>query len=108
METLIILVVAAVLSAGVVWWAMNPPAGRPKPKEPKVSRPRASSQEAPPEVFVLIRGEGSALPDDRPSPAWSLFRLALTIAVVAAVGVAVLTVLGFMIKAGLDEYFTGL
>jgi hypothetical protein len=107
METLVILVVAAVLSAGVVWWAMNPPAGRPKPKEPRVTRPPASSQEAPPEVFVLMPGEAAPSPDDRPSPAWSLFRLALTIAVVAAVGVAVLTVLGFMIKAGLDEYFTG-
>lgn len=105
METLVILLVAAVLSAGVVWWAMNPPAGRP-PKEPKVTRPRVVPQEAP-EVFVLMPGEVAPLADDRPSPAWSLLRLALTIAVVAAVGVAVLTVLGFMIKAGLDEYFTG-
>jgi hypothetical protein len=114
-EAFVILVVAAGLSAVVVWWALNPPAGRPRPKEPRTSSIEAPvpqpvtslEEELSPEGFVLTPGTSEPA-DDRPSRAISLVRLALIITFFAALGVGVLAVLGFVLKAQLDQYFTGL
>jgi hypothetical protein len=110
MESLVILVAAAGLSAAVVWWAMNPSDRRGGEKAPrKVSVPEPSwvlSEEPGHDAFVMLSEPAPA--DDRPSPALSLVRLILTIAFVAGVAVVVLTVIGWAIKLQLDEYFTRL
>lgn len=112
MESLVILVVAAGLSAAVVWRAMTPSERRGGQKSPrKVSVPEPSwvlSEEPRNDAFVMLPSSEPVRADDRPSPAWSLFRLILTIAFVAGVAVAVLSVLGWLIKTQLDEYFTRL
>jgi hypothetical protein len=116
-ESFIILAVVAGLSAVVVWRAMGQPGGRPKPKDPhrvkKSKEPRwverkAREEDGKPEGFVLLPSETPLPADDRPPSALSVARLALTIAVVAALGVGVLTVLGFLVKSQLDRYFSGL
>jgi hypothetical protein len=107
MESLVILVVAAGLSAAVVWWAMTPSERREKTPR-KVSVPEPSwvlSEDPGHDTFVMLPSSEPVRPDDRPSPALSLIRLVLTIAFVAGVAVAVLTVLGWLIKLQLDEYF---
>lgn len=115
METILILVVAAGLSAGVVWWAMAPPEGRPRGKESgrlsfretfQTTGPDPLGEEPGPDGFVLLPADGAAVPDDRPSPTRSLLRIALAITFVAAVAVAVLALLGFLVKTQLDQYFT--
>lgn len=118
MESLVILVMAAGSSAAVVWWALGQPGGRPKPKEPrKLSVPARLGridEDSSPEGFVLLPADGpapidgSASIDERPPPALSIIRLALTIAVVATLAVAVLAVLGVVLKSQLDQFFTGL
>ena len=110
MESLIILVVAAALSAAVVWWAMAPTDRRGAEKAPrKVSVPEPSwvlSEDPQHDAFVMLpSSEEPVEAEDRPPPALSLVRLVLTIAFVAGAAVAVLTVLGWLIKLQLDEYF---
>jgi hypothetical protein len=116
-ESFIILAVAAGLSAVVVWWALGQPAGRPKHKEPrrvrKPQEPRrvkkqAAEEDVKNEGFVLLPSERPVPADDRPPSALSVARLALTIAVSAALGVGVLTVLGILVKNQLDRFFSGL
>jgi hypothetical protein len=115
-EAFVILVVAAGLSAVVVRWAMKSPTGRPRPKEPRtisieapIPQPVASlEEELNADGFVLTPREESEPDDERPSRALSLVRLALIITFFAALGVGVLAVLGFVLKAQLDQYFTGL
>jgi hypothetical protein len=114
-EAFFILAVAAGLSAVVVWWATNQPGGRPRPKKPRTTSvgpvpPPVSSltEELGTDRFVLLPTEPDGPPDDRPSPAVSLVRLAVTITFVAALGVGVLAVLGYLVKTQLDQYFTGL
>jgi hypothetical protein len=128
-ESFVILAVAAALSAVVVWWAVNRPrtsAGREKPAEAKSAGPgeEASAQPIPvtapipqqvaspsdelaSDGFVMLPTEGASVPDDRPSPALSIVRLVLTITFFAALAVAVLTVLGILVKTQLERYFTG-
>lgn len=112
MESLVILVVAASLSAAVVWWAMASSETRTQPKPPgKVSvpdTPTVAEDEARPEGFVLMPTDGPVSVDDRPPPALSLIRLVLTIAFVAAIGVVILAVLGWLVKLQLDRYFSQL
>ena len=112
MESLVILVVAAGLSAAVVWWAMAPADGRRQEKAPrKISVPEPSwvLLDAPrSDSFVMLPSGGPVVPDDRPPPALSVIRLVLAIAFVAAIGVAVLTVLGWLVKIQLDRYFSQL
>lgn len=101
MEAFVILAVAAGLSAVVVWWATNPPGAR--------RRPKAEVDDEPgPGRFVLVPSDSIEPPDDRPPPAVSLVRLAVTITFFAALGVGVLAVLGLLVKTQLDHYFTGL
>jgi hypothetical protein len=116
-ESFIILAVVAGLSAVVVWWAIGQPGGRPKPKEPrraqKSKEPRrvqtkAAEEGVKTEGFVLLPSETPLPADDRPPSALSVARLVLTIAVFAVLGVGVLTVLGFLVKSQLDQYFGGL
>jgi hypothetical protein len=130
-ESFLILAVAAALSAVVVWWAVDQPrtpsTGREKPPKAKSARPRKASRSQPNPVtapipqqvdspsdelasdgFVLLPNEGASVPDNRPSPALSIVRLALTITFFAALVVAVLTVIGIVIKTQLEQYFTGL
>ena len=118
MEALVILVVAASLSAGVVWWGMSPPGGR---ASAKVKRPRRRGpprptfqttgpdpvEEPPGDGFVLLPGGSAVVHDDRPPATLSLVRLLLTITIVAAIAVATLALLGFVLKLQLDRYFTG-
>jgi len=112
MESLVILVVAAGLSAAVVWWAMAPADGRTPEKAPrKVSVPEPSwvLLDAPrSDSFVMLPSGAPVVSDDRPPPALSLIRLVLAIAFVAAIGVVVLTVLGWLVKVQLDRYFSQL
>ena len=107
MESLIILVVAAGLAAAVVWWAMLRSDRRAGPKEPRtVPEPSWVLSEDPRhDAFVMLPSSEPGPAGDRPSPALSLIRLVLTITFVAGAGVAVLTVLGWLIKLQLDEYF---
>jgi hypothetical protein len=109
MESLVILVVAAGLSAAVVWWAMTPSDRRGGEKAPrKVSVPEPSwvlSEEPRHDAFVMLPSSEPVRADDRPPPALSLIRLILTIAFVAGVAVFVLTMIGWAIKLQLDEYF---
>jgi hypothetical protein len=116
-ESFIILAVVAGLSAVVVWWATGQPVGWPKPKEPRrVQKSKESSrverkgaeEDVNTEGFELLPSEIPLPADDRPPPALSVARLALTIAFLAALGVGVLTVLGFLVKSQLDRYFSGL
>jgi hypothetical protein len=112
MESLVILVIAAGLSAAVVWWAMAPPEGSSGVRAPtKASVPEPSTplaDEPRPDGFVLMPTDEPVVPDDRPPPALSLLRLALTITFVAALGVAALTILGWLVKIQLDQYFSRL
>ena len=98
-----ILVVAAGLSAAVVWWAMEPakPKRARKPPRPAV----ASVEDASSESFVLPPAQSSAIDEERPAAAWSLLRLVVTIAVVSAFVVAVLAAFALLVKLQLDEYF---
>jgi hypothetical protein len=109
MESLVILVVAAGLAAAVVWWAMTPSDRRATEKAPrKVSVPEPSwvlSEDPRHDAFVMLPTSEPVEAEDRPPPALSLVRLVLTIAFVAGVAVAVLTVIGWLIKLQLDEYF---
>ncbi len=110
METLIILVVAAGLSAAVVWWAMSPPDVRASRRTPRSRLPdRPASAAALPEeggdAFVLMP-DASPIPDEeRPPAALSLLRLAVAIAVVSAVVVAAVALVGVLLKLQLDQYF---
>jgi high-affinity Fe2+/Pb2+ permease len=109
LESLVILVVAAGLSAAVVWWAMTPSDRRGGEKSSRqVSVPEPSwvlSEDPRHDAFVMLPSSEPAQAEDRPPPALSLVRLVLTIAVVAGLAVAVLTAIGWLIKLQLDEYF---
>ena len=118
METVIILAVATGLSAWVVWWALQPPAATreksPRRKTSPAPSPRPIFQTTGPEPVsdggdgfgMLPRGAPTVV-DDRPPRSVSLVRLALTIAFVAVLVVAALAIIGFLVKAQLDQYFTG-
>jgi hypothetical protein len=129
-ESFVILAVAAALSAVVVWWAVNQPrtpsTGREKPPKEEPAGPKeepsaqpipvtapipqqvaSPSDELASDGFVMLPTEGASVPDDRPSPALSIVRLVLTITFFAALAVAVLTVLGILVKTQLERYFTG-
>jgi hypothetical protein len=108
-ETLIILVVAAALSAAVVWWAMSPPAVRasrdPRPRRARPAPARGTSEE-PSDGFVLLPGDARIELEDRPNPAWSVVRLVAAIAIVSAIVVAAVALIGLFLKLQLDQYFT--
>lgn len=116
MESFIILAVAAALSAAVVWWGMSQPGGRPKPKEPRnlpvptpAPHPAAAlGDERTGDDFVVHPTAPTDPPLDRPPPALSIVRLALTITFFAALAVGVLTVLGILVSNQIAEFFTGL
>jgi hypothetical protein len=122
METVIILLVAAGLSAAVVWWASMPPGTpllprrRPSSAESGFSptlresfqttgpEPAPGPAAAPEDTFTLLP---QAVPDDRPPRLISLIRLIFTIAFVAVLGVATLGLLGLLVKLQLDRYLGG-
>jgi hypothetical protein len=110
LETLIILLVAAGLSAAVVWWAMSPPVIRDQRRDPRARRPdRTTSPRPAPEDtgdgFVLMPDASPILDDDRPPAILSLLRLAVAIAVVSAIVVAAIALIGLLVKLQLDQYF---
>jgi hypothetical protein len=115
-ESFIILAVAAGLSAAVVWWGISQPAGRSKTKQPrKLSVPAPTPQPAATlgeeragESFVVHPAAADPPLEDRPSPALSIVRLALTITFFAALAAGVLTVLGILVSNQIAEFFTGL
>jgi hypothetical protein len=123
METIVILIVAAGISAAVVWWATMPPGGSILPKRSKPSRRQAEEaslsfretfqatgpdptpfRPAPEDGFMAVQ---EAAPDDRRSPVLSVLRLALAIGLVAAIGVAILALLGLLVKLQVDKYLGG-
>lgn len=129
MQTLVILVGAAGAAAAVVWWASVPATPRAhaptvpgrSPGRPRLRRPRrrpfilptptsAASAVAPvpspsptsaDEALVLER---STIPDERPNLALALLRLVFTIALVAALGVAILAGLWLVVNGQLAGY----
>jgi hypothetical protein len=122
MEVVIILALATGLSAWVVWWALQPPTGT-REKKPRrkaspapPSTPRPIFQTTGPEPVSdgpggdglgMLPGGAPAAIDERPPRSISLVRLALTIAFVAVLVVATLAIIGLLVKAQLDQYFTG-
>jgi hypothetical protein len=116
-ESFIILAVAAGLSAAVVWWGLSQPGGRPKTKVPRKLRVPAPApqpaaalgDERTGDDFVVHPTAPTDPPlEDRPPPALSIVRLALTITFFAALAVGVLTVLGILVSNQIAEFFTGL
>jgi hypothetical protein len=115
-ESFIILVVAAGLSAAVVWWGISQPGDRSKRKRPRklpvpgpAPQPAAAlGDERAGESFVVHPAAADPPLEDRPSPALSIVRLALTITFFAALAVGVLTVLGILVSSQIAEFFTGL
>ena len=110
MDTIAILIVAAAISAGAVWWFLAPSGDR--RRATRHARLRAVAAEAPavpaePDSFVLLPVPGTAVPDDRPPRARSVLLLAATIAIVAALTVVAVGLVGLVLKAELDRYFTG-
>jgi hypothetical protein len=106
-EAVVILVLAAGVSAAVVWWAMAAPdaPGR-SPSDAGPTTESASLTDSPsPESFVLMPTDRPIVADDRPPAAISLIRLAITIAFVAAAWVLVITLLGWLVKVQFDDYF---
>jgi hypothetical protein len=122
METIVILGVAAGISAAVVWWASIPPGSmafrRQRPSR-RAARDAALSfretfqttgpepapvRPVPDDGFITVQ---QAVPDDRPPRILSLLRIALAIGLVAALGVAVVALLGFLLKLQLDKYLGG-
>jgi hypothetical protein len=123
METIVILVVAAGISAAVVWWATMPAGASIFPKRGKPSRRQAQHaalsfretfqstgpdptpfRPAPEDGFMTVQ---QAVPDDRPPPVLSVLRLVFAIGLVAAIGVAVVALLGLLVKLQLDKYLGG-
>lgn len=102
-----ILVVAAGLSAAVVWWAMSPPDARTRPRR---RRAAGSSTEAKPTAeeadgFVLLPGAPRMVEEDRPPAAWSLLRIAIALALAIALVVGAVGLIGLFLKLQLDQYF---
>jgi hypothetical protein len=115
METVVIFAIATLISAAVVWWAMNTPPGPVETRRPRVSFRKAFQPTVPEplpdepgsDAFVLLPSGGMpSVPDDRPRPSVSLLRIVLMIAFVAALGVAALTLIGILVKNQLDQFFT--
>ena len=109
-DTFLILIVAAATSAGAVWLFLAPSGDRRRvPRRarlrPVTAQPAALPSE--PDSFVLLPVPGQAMPEDRPPRARSVLLLAATIALVAALAVAALALIGIVLKAELDRYFTG-
>jgi hypothetical protein len=111
METIVILVVAAGVSAAVVWWASAPP----RPPRPRRARPRPitlreSFQSTAPEALPEAAAEEAfvMLPqgvlDERPPRLLSLLRLVLAIGFVAALAVGAVAGLGYLLKLQLDKF----
>jgi hypothetical protein len=116
METVVIFAVATLGSAAVVWWAMNTPPEGAQTREPRISFRKAFQPTVPDPLpdepsadgFVLLPAGGvPAVPDDRPPRSLSLLRIVLTIAFVAALGVAAVAFIGLLLKFQLDQFFTG-
>lgn len=58
------------------------------------------------DFFVLHPSDAPPPRSDRPPPAVSIARLALTVALTTALMVAVAWMIGFAVKVQLDRYFT--
>ena len=121
MGTIVIVVIAAGLSAAVVWWASTPPGTpvfRRRDSARKAARaalsfretfqptgPEPATVRAVPEEGFL--GAAGSVPDERPPRVLSLLRIALTIALVAVLGVGVLGFLSYLVKLQLDKFLGG-
>lgn len=121
METVLILLIAAGVSAGVVWWASTPPGTPLIPQRRQQEdtgfsptlhdsfqttgpEPVQPSARGPDDGFQLLP---QAVADDRPPRILSLIRIVFAIAFVAALGVATLALLGLLVKLQLDTYLGG-
>ena len=102
METLVILVTAAGLSAAAVWWRMSrPDAGR---GESRLVGFGAGAEETL-DAFVFGPSDVPAPQEDRPARTASLVRLAVAIVVSTLVLVAAVWGIGLLVKLQLDSYF---
>jgi hypothetical protein len=109
-DTFLILIVAAATSAGAVWLLLAPSGTR--RRIPRRARLRPVAAEPPalpsePDSFVLLPVPGAPVADERPPRARSVLLLAATIALIATLAVAALALIGIVLKAELDRYFTG-
>jgi hypothetical protein len=121
METVLILLIAAGVSAGVVWWASTPPGTpliprRRLPEDTGFSptlresfqttgpEPAQSTATPPDDGFQFLQ---QAVADDRPPRILSVIRIIFAIGFVAALGVATLALLGLLVKLELDTYLGG-
>jgi hypothetical protein len=119
-DTIVILVVAAGISAAVVWWATMPPGSSILPRRGPTRREsreaslsfREAFQSTGPDPATLrptpvedgFLSVQQAAPDDRPSPVLSVIRLVFAIGLVAALGVAVIAILWLLIGLQLDRF----
>lgn len=115
---MIIFVVASGLAAAVVWWASSPPdppraTARARRRNARALSIRDTFQPTGPDLPAeLERSDGfvissGVVPDERPPRLLSIIRIVLTIAVVAAVGVAAIGGMVLLVKLQLDRYFVG-
>lgn len=107
METLVILLVAAGIAAGVVWWVSSPREVTARHR-PRTITFRETFQTTMPEPAAGIADDGfaldSAVPEEPPRRFMALIRIALTIAVVAVVAVGAIGGLWLLVKMQLDKY----
>ena len=103
-----ILVAAAGLSAGAVWWWMSRPADRPGWADRRAARLvgfGGSAEDAEGDFFAFAPSADATIREDRPSAAISVARLALAVALWTIVVVAAALAIGFLVKLQLDRYF---
>ncbi len=109
METLVILVTLAGLSAGGVWWWLSRPEA-PSPRRVAEiswsSTGRPGNAEVDGDFFVLPPSDAPTPRMDRPPPALSIARIALAVAISTVFLVAVAWLVGLTVKVQLDNYFT--
>jgi hypothetical protein len=122
-ETIVILVVAAGISAAVVWWATMPPGASILPRRGPTRREtreaslnfREAFQSTGPDPATLrptpvedgFMTVEQAVPDERPPPVLSVIRLVFAIGLVAALGVAVIAILWLLVRLQLDRFLGG-
>ncbi len=103
-----ILVAAAGLAAGGVWWWMSRPADHPGWADRRATSLvgfGGSADDAEGDFFAFAPSTDATIREDRPPPAISVARLALAIAVWTIVVVAAASAIGFLVKLQLDRYF---
>ena len=108
MEIVLILVTAAGLFAAAAGWWLSRSADRRAWGGDEPARLvgfRGGGDDAGSEFFAFAPSADAVIREDRPSPAISVARLALAIAVSTVVLVGAVWAIGFLLKLQLDRYF---